>query len=277
MTDRDTTKQPENHEDDLRGQLLKRLAVAGVLVAVLLGVLAFFDHLSNSAVDDDTPVFTQAVPVQPKKEVSQPVKPAEDLPPPPGSAENAAVAEKPADGKGQEAKTEVPPAPSVEATPPVAEHAPAKAAEPARLTPRADRPGAARQATVAAPAPLAAPARQSAPVPEESAPPVTATRETAPTARVIQTQPAATQQPAPVPQPVISRLLSGFVVQAGVFTSAKSAEELHAKLTLNGVPSTLETRVQVGPFKTRQEAESAQQKLKALGIDSILVPPPKGH
>jgi len=42
---------------------------------------------------------------------------------------------------------------------------------------------------------------------------------------------------------------------------------------LSGVPSTLETRVQVGPFRTRHEAELAQAKLKELGVEAILVPP----
>jgi len=62
-------------------------------------------------------------------------------------------------------------------------------------------------------------------------------------------------------------------VQAGVFADAQRAEELRAKLTLNGIPSTMEARVQVGPFKTREEAESAREKMKALGIDGILLPP----
>jgi DedD protein len=94
---------------------------------------------------------------------------------------------------------------------------------------------------------------------------------------VLETQPAAHQaqanQPQIPPQPAVSHLLNGFLLQAGVFTSAKTAEELHAKLTLSGVPSTLETRVQVGPFKTRQEAEAAREKLRALGVETILVPP----
>jgi DedD protein len=68
-------------------------------------------------------------------------------------------------------------------------------------------------------------------------------------------------------------LLSGFLLQAGVFNSPQRAEELHAKLTLSGVPSTLETRVQVGPFRTRQEAEAAQAKLRELGVETVLVPP----
>jgi DedD protein len=72
--------------------------------------------------------------------------------------------------------------------------------------------------------------------------------------------------------PAVSRLFSGFLLQAGV-ANVQRAEELHARLTLSGVKSTLETRVQVGPFKTRQEAESAQAKLKELGVETILVPP----
>jgi DedD protein len=77
----------------------------------------------------------------------------------------------------------------------------------------------------------------------------------------------------PILPTTVSRLFSGFVLRAGVFTNAQRAEELHAKLTLSGVPSTVESRVQVGPFRTRQEAEAAQAKLKELGIETILLPP----
>ena len=113
--------------------------------------------------------------------------------------------------------------------------------------------------------PKAAPARAKQPAakaaPAESAP-------ARPAARLVETKPSAPAQP-----PVVNRLFSGFLLQAGVFSSAQRAEELHAKLTLSGVPSTLETRVQVGPFRTRQEAEAAQAKLKQLGVETILVPP----
>ena len=76
--------------------------------------------------------------------------------------------------------------------------------------------------------------------------------------------------------PAPPRLFSGYAVQAGVFADAQRAEELRAKLTLNGIPSTMEARVQVGPFKTREEAEAAREKMKALGIDGILLPPKGG-
>ena len=73
------------------------------------------------------------------------------------------------------------------------------------------------------------------------------------------------------------RLFPGFVLQVGVFSSVQRAEELHAKLTLSGLPSTLETRVQVGPFRSREEAEAAQHKLKELGIETVLVAPRAGR
>ena len=52
-------------------------------------------------------------------------------------------------------------------------------------------------------------------------------------------------------------------------------EELHAKLTLEGIPSSIESRVQVGPFKRKEDAEAARAKMKALGIDAVLLPPVK--
>lgn len=81
-------EQPEVSDNDegagdLRGKLVGRLAVAGLLVALLLGVLAFFDHLANPPEEPEERVFAERVPVAPKKEMSQPVKPAENLPEPP--------------------------------------------------------------------------------------------------------------------------------------------------------------------------------------------------
>ncbi len=86
---------------------------------------------------------------------------------------------------------------------------------------------------------------------------------------------------APVPTPAPARPASGavasavsnFLVQLGVFANQSNAEELRKKLTAAGIPSQLETRVQVGPFKTREEAMLAQEKIKALGLDAgMLVP-----
>lgn len=89
------------------------------------------------------------------------------------------------------------------------------------------------------------------------------------------TPPGAVSNP-PV-RPVLSRLASGFVLQAGVFTNTERAEELKAKLLLVGVPVTIESRVQVGPFASQKEADAARQKIRNLGIESILIPPRAGH
>ena len=94
----------------------------------------------------------------------------------------------------------------------------------------------------------------------------------------VETRPSPAPHAAPAPPatatpPAPPRLFSGYAVQAGVFSDAQRAEELRAKLMLNGIPSTMEARVQVGPFQSREEAESAREKLKALGIDGILLSP----
>ena len=242
---------PEGDDNaaELRRKLVRRLAMAGVLVAVLLGVLAVFDYLATPPEEPDAPVFLQPVPVAPRKEVSQPVVSTENLPEPPAQA--APV----------EAAADVPPPPVVEVqAPPVAEET--------RLTPKAERkPLPVAEKNVAAkPEPVSP-----APSVEEKKPPVAVAEESAPavpTARVVETRSAPPAQPN-----VAQRLFAGFVLQAGVFTNAQRAEELHAQLTLSGVPSTLEARVQVGPFRTRQEAEAAQAKLKELGVQSVIVPP----
>lgn len=240
---------------DLRQKLVKRLAMAGALVAILLGMLAVFDYLATPPEEPEAPVFSQPVPVAPRKEVSQPVVTTENLPVPPPDAPPA------------EPAAEAPPPPVVEA------QVAAPVAEEARLTPRVERkalpvagkPSAAKPAEPVSAPPVEAKTPPVAAVPEETAPAVVATT---PSARVVETRTASPAQPN-----AASRLFAGFVLQAGVFTSAKRAEELHAQLTLSGVPSTLETRVQVGPFRTRQEAEAAQAKLKELGVQTILVPP----
>lgn len=257
-------------ESDMRNMLAKRLAIAGGLVAILLGMLGLFDHFSQPTDEEELPVFTRPVPVVPKKMLTQPVTPAEIVPEPSPSALPAEEAKKPS--VAPPAAVEMPPPPVVSAAP-VTE--PAKQAAPAPRTPARAVPGegaapkgepaAMPEKTVVPPQPLPATVRprvQAAP----TQPP--ATSPSAATARVIESAPATTTSP---------RLFSGFVLQVGVFTSAARAEELHARLTLSGIPSSIEARVQVGPFKTRQEAAVAQEKLRELGVESLLVPPKGGR
>jgi DedD protein len=261
MTEHATESDNESGAGELRGQLVKRLAFAGVLVAVLLGVLAFFDYLVNPPDEAEQAVFTQPVPVTPKKEVSQPVKPAENLPEPP-------VPEK------IEAPVEVPPAPVVEVQPSgsveaeTPHHQEARPAAGEKSAPVRTPKAAAQPPVAVVPEATMAPSNRLPPQPA-SMPAEPAQPKAVP--RAVEPRPAAPVQP--VPPPVVNRLFSGFLLQAGVFSSTQRAEELHAKLALSGVPSTLETRVQVGPFRSKQEAEAAQAKLKELGVETILIPP----
>lgn len=248
----------EQGAGELRGKLVTRLAMAGLLVAVLLGILAMFDYLATAPDESEAPVFEQPVPVAPRKEVSRPVTPADNLPEPPVAAEPVAE---------QAAAPASPPAAAAPASAPAAVAAPATE----NVTPA---PSTASRRT-----PLTATVREAAPVPEATRPaPMVPERAPAVLVESAPQRPAVRIEPrsavaAPPPAPLAQRLFSGFVLQAGVFSSIQRAEELHARLTLSGVPSTLETRVQVGPFRTRQEAEAAQAKLRELGIQAILVPP----
>lgn len=255
MTEAAEKPEVDTVAQDLRGKLLTRLAVAGGLVAVLLGVLAFFDHLANPPDEVEAPVFTKPIPVAPRKEVSQPVTPTESLPEPPAAA--------PA-----EPAVEPPPPPVVEEQPAVPTVTPPTKGS--ARSPAPPAPPAAAKKPVSAPTPVPEatsapnnipPARPDlAPAEPEPARPAAAARET---------------RPAPPVNPPsgAARLFSGFLLQAGVFSSVQHAEELSARLNQSGVKATLETRVQVGPFRTRQEAEAAQAKLRQLGVETIIVPP----
>lgn len=233
-------------EDNLKQKLVMRVAFAGVLIAMLLAALALIDYLGQPGEEPAAsgPSYTAPVPVA-KKEVTQPVKPTVPEPPAPAAVETAAATPAPAEGApaAPPATGDAPPKPEVSAQPTL--------------------PATQGKAAATTPAPRATKAMPETPAEGTSASTSAVAEKPA--------APAAAATPAAPPAP--PRLFSGFAVQAGVFSDAQRAEELRAKLTLNGIPSTMEARVQVGPFKTREEAEAARQKMKTLGIDGILLPP----
>ncbi len=244
-------------EDNLKQKLVMRVAFAGVLIAVLLAALAFIDYLGQPAEEPvaSGPTFSSPVPV-PKKEVSQPVKNAEPVAP-----AAAPEASKVVEGAAP-VPLAAPAAPAAPAAAPAADAPPKPDVAPQPVLPPSDAKAQAAPARAATRAQTPAEGTSSQFTSEGDKPPPTESRP----------QPAAAPAAAAAP-PAPPRLFSGYAVQAGVFADAQRAEELRAKLTLNGIPSTMEARVQVGPFKTREEAESAREKMKALGIDGILLPP----
>ena len=89
-------------------------------------------------------------------------------------------------------------------------------------------------------------------------------------------QPSAPPRPAatPPPQPSAAaapRVAPGFVVQLGMFSSVENAQAMREKLEAQGIPVFLETRVVIGPFRNRIEADAAHTKLKAMGVRGVIV------
>ncbi len=76
--------------------------------------------------------------------------------------------------------------------------------------------------------------------------------------------------------PAAPRQATGYAWQSSVFPDLARAEEVQAKLAQEGIPASLETRLRVGPFRSRAEAEAARRKLKALGLDALTLVGPGG-
>jgi DedD protein len=239
QTDKNEKNERSATADDtaeIKHKLAMRMLFAGVMIVALLGGLALFDYYSAQPEPEVTPPpqFTEPVPVA-KKMVTQPVTP------PVAAPEVVAPTEtKPVEPEATSAPVDKR-APRVDTPPP-----PVVAAQPS------------------VPRKPAAPVHSASPVSTEASAPPTPTPPAPSESAVSPTTPA-------VPTP--PRLFSGYALQAGVFADPRRAEELQARLVEAGIPATIEARVQVGPFKTRAEANAARAKLNALGIESVLLPP----
>jgi DedD protein len=88
-------------------------------------------------------------------------------------------------------------------------------------------------------------------------------------------QPPATRQAATKARPPekVETPAKGYIVQFGVFASPDNAETFRARLRKAGIETRIETRVQIGPFRSRQEAEKAIANAKQHDISAVLVPP----
>lgn len=269
----------QDHPLELRRKLGKRLGLAALLIVILLLALAAFDYLSQLEREDSSPPVAAVQPrLGPSISSGRPPEAAapteEPITPAPGLAPLPQAIEPPP-------QPAVAAQPSVAATPAAAPVAPAVPVAPA--APMAAVPTPKPGVVAVPPAPKIA----SVPSPAQSTPapaPAAAVPEDSSSAPVLGA-PAASRLPVPAegsgaatpPRPVLSRLAAGFVLQAGVFTSTERAEELKARLLLAGVPVTIETRVQVGPFASQKEANAARKKIRELGIESILIPPRAGR
>lgn len=121
--------------------------------------------------------------------------------------------------------------------------------------------------TAVAPPPAAAvspaPARQEAPPP----PKVSSTPKAPPPPVAAPAQ----TRPAPPLAAQIAPTGERYVVQLGVFSDPKYAVEMVQKLKRQGVQAHTETRVHLGPFASRAEAEKAQEAMHRLGLQGMVM------
>ena len=122
---------------------------------------------------------------------------------------------------------------------------------------------AAKTAPTAAPAPVVAVAT---PPKAEAAPP--------------KAQPAPAPAPVAVAAPKAEASAGRFVVQVGAFAESTAVREARAKVEKLGLttytqvvetPAGARTRVRLGPFATREEADKAAGKVKAAGLPASVL------
>lgn len=132
------------------------------------------------------------------------------------------------------------------------------------------------------PPPEGTPANQAPPPPEVVAPAgPSAPRAAAGTPGHASATPKTAPPPAPggaaaqsaKPAPSAARgdeAPSAYVVRLGVFSDPGNARELVERLARAGVQAKMETRVHVGPFPSRIEAELARAEILRLGIKGVV-------
>lgn len=232
-------------EKDISRKLKKRLLIAGGLVALALAAIPVLDHFGKR----DEVAMTATAPQG-------------------SSGRIANVASVPA----------AEPLAAVESSIPAAEEAgpsvprPAESPAPAAVTPAAPpAPDTAKTPGVAA-IKEKAPGTPTAP----KLPAVVQAEKESSTARpqafkpLPQDEAAITPAPTSKARPAGSSL--GYKVQLGLFSNLANAQKLVDTLKANGIEAHTETRVHVGPFRTRAEAEEAMNKLRQLGYTPLLAP-----
>jgi DedD protein len=241
MNEAPTPETDSTDEDELKRRLINRIAIAGVMVVGLLGSLAMFDAIYAPS----QPATPKVAALPPRSEAQPPTEPADSKPAESAAAPVTEVKPEPVTvAKTEESvvpeRTESPGAPPLQPLP----------AERPLTRPATGRPASIRPSE---PAPLAAlPAARPEPAREPASSHAASSR-------------------APASRPISGAAERQYGLQMGVFGNVANAEDLRAKLELHGIPSSIEARVHVGPFRTKEEADAVRAKLKELGLDGGLL------
>lgn len=227
-----------------RAVLLRRAGVAGGLILALLVALAWYER---SQTLPELPQLAEAPPPPlPKLE-----EPPRGAPPMPTAEQVEAAAAGDASGPG----------PGPDGAVPELTAAPVVVAPDARQDETPPAASGAPRLVLGAEA-NAVKGKPSAP-PEPDAAAVVAKADV-PAAKVA--------APAPTPPRTdVEAIKDGYMVQLGVFSAPGNAQALVDRVDAMGIPAHIESRVVVGPFKNRSEADAARRKLSASGLGKGLV------
>ena len=145
----------------------------------------------------------------------------------------------------------------------------------------APAPTATRAVTPAPPPDAGNEAAAATSTPIETVPAKTdATSATSATSAAVMPTPVPATVPATAVVPAASSASGRFVVQVGAFTDATAVREARGKVEKLGfktytqvieTPTGRRTRVRVGPFETRDEADRASVRLKATGLAAYIL------
>ena len=250
-----STQDMEDDGELTRQRLLRRIAMAGVLIVALVASLAIFDAVFVSPPEPEAeetpevPVASVSVPPLEERGFDKPEEKTPDAP-----AEAAAEPASASPPATQE-NTQAQPMP----------------AAPAPETAKSTAKGKPETKPITQPASKVA-AKQAPSVPEGTAAPSVPPPPQPPAAKVMPTPMPTTSLPPPA-KPLAPG--QGYLVQMGVFSNIANAEDLKGRLDKAGIPAHIEARVQVGPFKNKAEAEAAQKKLAEMGLSGLLLSPRK--
>lgn len=230
-----------DEQNEIKKRAIRRVIVASVLVAAAIAALTVLTRYKSEA-----PVTQTTAPGTMLPPVTQPEPAA------PAPEEMAAPPTTPPEQEAQPT-TPPPPPPEVVNAPTTAEPTP-KTTKPTPVRPGAEAEVSARPAP-AKPAAALPPAATRAPQEMQPAQPAKPVAEKAP-------PPAKAAEPAP----------KGYTVQLGVFSNPTNALQLQEKLAQNGIKSYTETKLNVGPFQSKAEADQALAKIRSLGVSAVVVP-----
>jgi len=235
-----------DEQNEIKKRAIRRVIVASVLVAAAIAALTVLTRYKSEAPVTRTTTQGTALPPVEQPEPAAPAQEEMAIPPttPPLEQETQPTAP--------------PPPPEVVNVPTIAEPAP-KTSKPMPVRPGTEaevsaRPAPAKTAPAQPPVVMRSPQEMQ---PAQPAKPVTG-------------KPAEAAPPLPAkvaePQP------KAYTVQLGVFSSPANALQLQEKLTQNGIKSYTETKLNVGPFQNKAEADLALAKIRAMGVSAVVVP-----